>query len=97
MYTDCANDMFGNDATLLLYPDLIRISSTMNWATTAWYWHRYIQPYMNTFGSTVKLIRPTQCNGSLASPTPESQAAWNIYVAILKVIAPTTGPSSSYC
>lgn len=96
-YTDCANDMFGNDATLLMYPDLIRISPTMSWATTAWYWKRFIQPAMSTFGSTIKLIRPSQCNGSLASPTPESQAAWNIYVAILKVIAPTTGPSSSYC
>ena len=96
-YTDCANDMFGNDATLQLYPDLIRLNPSMNWATTSWYWKRFIQPFMGTFGSTVKLIRPSHCNGSLASPTPESQAAWNIYVAILKIIAPTTGPSSSYC
>lgn len=97
IYTDCANDMFGNDATLQLYPDLIRNSPTMSWATTAWYWKRFIQPSMSTFGSTFNLITPSQCNGSSTSPTPESQAAWNIYVAILKIIAPTTGPSSSYC
>ena len=97
MYSDLANDMFGNDATLLLYPDLIRISPTMNWASTAWFWRRYIQPYMNTFGSTVKLMRPSQCNGSVTLPTPELQAAWNIYAAILSVLSPTTGPSSSYC
>lgn len=97
VYTDCAKDMFGNDATLLMYPDIIRKSTTMNWATTSWYWNKFIKPYFSTFGSTIKLLRPSHCNGSSASPTTESQAAWNIYVAILKIIAPTTGPSSSYC
>lgn len=96
-YSDCARDLFGNDSTLLLYPDSIRVSTTMNWATTAWYWRRFVKPNMTTFGSTVKLIRPDHCNGSSAEPKPEATAAWNIYMEILKILAPTSPPSSSYC
>ena len=96
-YSDCARDLFGQDSTLIIYPDAIRASTTLNWATTAWYWRRLVQPSMTTFGSTIKLIRPGHCNGSAAAPKAEATAAWNIYMAILKILAPTSAPSSSYC
>lgn len=96
-YSDCASDLFGDDSTLLLYPEVIRASTTMNWATTAWYWRRFVKPNMTSFGSTIKLIRPDHCNGSSAEPKPEATAAWSIYMEILKILAPTSPPSSSFC
>lgn len=96
-YTECAKDLFGNDSTLLIYPDAIRASDSLNWAATSWYWRRMVQPNMSTFGSTIKLIRPSHCNGSAAAPKPEATNAWNLYAAILKILAPTSPPSSSYC
>lgn len=96
-YQDCAKDLFGNDATLLMYPDAIRANEPLNWAVSAWVWKKFVQPYMSTFGSTIKLLRPTQCTGSSVEPAPEALAAWNIYSQILKILAPTSGPSSSFC
>ena len=96
-YTDCNKDLFGQDSTLLLYPDAIRDDTTLTWAATAWYWKRFVQPNMSSFGSTVKIIRPSHCNGSASNPKPEATNAWNMYVAILKILAPTSPPSSSYC
>ena len=96
-YQDCTKDLFGEDATLLTYPDAINHSDPLNWAVSAWTWKTFVQPYMTTFGSTIKLLRPTQCTGSSVTPAPEALAAWNIYAAILKIVSPTSGPSASFC
>ena len=96
-YINCAQDLFGNDSTLITYPDAILESQLINWATTSWYWNRFVQPSVSSFGSTTKIIRPSQCNGSAAAPTPELIAAYNIYVAILKILAPMSAPTTYYC
>lgn len=96
-YTDCNRELFGEDSTLILYPDAIRASETINWATSAWYWKRFVHPIMTTFGSTIKILRPSQCNGSAVTPTTEATNSWNIYAAILKIFSPTTGPSTQFC
>jgi predicted chitinase len=90
-------DLFGKDVTLLVDPDIISRHRPLNFATSAWFWKTFVAPGRTNFGSTTAILRPTTCNGSPTNPTASSVSAWNVYVAVLKVLSPSSIPSSGFC
>lgn len=96
-YSSLCRDMFGSDSTLLLYPDALSTHKAVNFATSAWYWRTFVAPGRTNYGSTTAILRPTTCNGSVTNPTAASVAAWNVYVAVLKILSPSATPSSGFC
>lgn len=97
MYRAVSSDLFGQDVSLLVHPDAITHNPSLNFATSAWLWKTLVAPGRTNFGSTTAALRPTTCNGSPTQPTPSSVAAWNVYVAVLKVLSPEAVPSSGFC
>ncbi len=96
-YRAANSDLFGHDVTLLVDPNSISKHRSLNFATSAWFWKTFVAPGRTNYGSTTAVLRPTTCNGSPTNPTASSVAAWNVYVAILKVLSPDSTPSSGFC
>lgn len=94
--------LFGRNSTVFLkHPDLAVADLKINFAVSAWKWKHFVQDSKNgaltSFGGTTLALRPNDCNSNVLAPLPQSQRAYNVYVAVLKTLSATSIPTSGLC
>jgi hypothetical protein len=99
-YTAAANNIFGNDTTILTNPGSVRHIHEINYAVSAWKWKNFVRKSvggLSTFGATTQALRPFDCTKDPLNQSPNAVTAYNVYVAVLKAISPSSIPLVGLC